>query len=231
MDLDELKRTWQEYDRKLEASIRLNTRLLQHSTLGRAETALTRLSRLLVIELVLDVVVALFLGSFAWDHVAEARFLFPAVTLHLCVIALIVTTVRQIVAIRALDFGASIVEIQRRLESLRIERIRTSKWALLLGPLVWTPLCIVTLKGFFDCDVYATFGSAWVAANVLFGLAVIVAGLWASKQYGARLAHSSVWRRLADDLAGSNMKAATRYMEALSRFQDEGEDGRMKAEG
>ena len=73
-----------------------------------------------------------------------------------------------------MDYGAPVVAIQTRLESLTVERIRATKWTRLLAPLAWTPMSIVSLRGLFDVDVYAAFGSTWLAANVLFGLLVLI---------------------------------------------------------
>jgi len=221
MELDDLKRSWEEYDRKLDASIRLNTRLLHGSVLGKAETALKRLSRLLLVDLLLSLGAAVWLGSFLWEHAAEARFLVPAVTLHLFVIALVIACIRQIVSISQVDYGAPIVAIQKRLELLQVERIRTTKWTLLLAPLVWTPLFIVTLKGLFGVDVYAAFGAVWLAANVVFGLLVIAVGVWISRRYAGRMERSSLMQRLLRDIAGHNLTAATAFLRSLSQFEDE----------
>ena len=53
MKLDEMKVRWQEQDRKLDAAIRMNQHLLRGVVLGKAETALRRLLRLLWFELLL----------------------------------------------------------------------------------------------------------------------------------------------------------------------------------
>ena len=221
MELDDLKQRWEAHDRKLDASIRLNTRLVHESVLGKAETALRRLSRWLWAELLLNLGAALLLGWFLADHFAEARFLVPAAMLHLCVIALVVASVRQLVAVSQVDYSAPVVVIQKRLETLRVERIRATKWTLLLAPLLWTPLLIVTLKGLVGVDSYATFGLAWLAANVLLGLLVIGAAVWVSRRYADRLERSPLMRRLLRDLAGYNLAAATGFLHSLSQFEDE----------
>lgn len=221
MELDDLKRTWEEYDKRMDINIRLNTRLLRGSVLGKAEAALKGLSRLLLVELLLSLCGALWLGSFLWEHAAETRFLVPAATLHLYVIAIVITCIRQIVAISQADYSAPIVAIQKRLESLRVERIRTTTWTLLLAPLVWTPFLIVTLKALFDVDVYATFGALWLAANVLLGLLVIAVGVWISRRFAGRMKRSSPLLRLFRDIAGHNLTAATGFLCSLSQFEDE----------
>jgi hypothetical protein len=222
MELDELKASWQELDRKLETSIALNLRLLQGRMAGKAETTLKRLAWLLGLEVLINVAGLALVGSFIGNHFTEIRYLVPAVALDLGLIALVIAGVRQIAAINLIDYCAPIVAIQRRLESLRMERIRTVKWTLLLAPLAWTPLFIVGLKGLFDIDVYANFGIAYVPANLACGAAVVVAGVWASRRFAARLEGSSVMRWVADCLAGTSLKSAARFLDSLSQFEEEG---------
>lgn len=223
MDLDDLKQRWADQDRKLDANLRLNARLLRThtATLGKAETALGRLSWLLGIGLALDFLVLLWLGSFAADHAADARFLIPAVVLGTGVIALALAAVHQLLAIGRLDLGEPIVAIQRRLESLRLLRTRETQITLLLSPLLWIPLLIVALKGLLGVDAYTFSDGRWLAANVLFGLAVIPVALWTAHRYADRLQRSPVARRLARDLAGYNANAAVGFLAALARFEQE----------
>lgn len=221
MELDDLKRLWEACDKKLDAGIRLNTRLLHDSVFGKMRTALMRLSVLLAVDLTLLLAVMLWLGGFVWENAAEPRFLVPALTLHACVIVLVIALVRQIVAISQLDFGAPIVAIQRRLESLRVERIRAAKWTLLLAPLVGTPLLIVAFKALFDLDVYRTFGAPWVVTNVLFGVGVIAFVLWVARRHAVRLKRWSLVQRLLRDLSGHNLNAAAGFLHSLSQFEEE----------
>lgn len=221
MDIEDLQSRWADQDRKLDASIRLNARLVRESVLGKAATAMTRLWWLLLAELLVDLVAVLWLGSFIAEHLAEARFLLPAAALHLYVIALAGLCVHQMVAIRGIDYGAQVVEIQKRLESLRVQRLRTTKLVLLTAPLVWTPLFVVTLKGFVGLDAYVLFSLAWLAANVAFGAALISLAVWVSKRYADRMERSPLLQRLMKDLAGYNLNAATGFLDSLARFEEE----------
>jgi hypothetical protein len=226
MELDELKARWQEQDRKLDDCVRLNQQLLRESLLEKADSAVARLSRLLWLELLLNVVAAILVGSFIGDHFQEPQFLVPAIALQLGIIALIIGAVRQLTAIARIDYAAPIVTIQERLESLRAERIRTVRWTLILSPLAWTPLFIVAVKGLFDFDVYSAFGPAWLIANLLFGLLVIVAALWVSRSYGDRLGRSPLIQRLLRDIGGQNLAAANGFVQSVSRFAEGSPDER-----
>ena len=219
MELDDLKRRWEDQDRKLDAGIRLNTRLLHESVLGKAEKSLRGLSRLLWFELLTNLLAAFWLGSFLANHVSEPRFLIPAAVLHLCVIALLFAGVRQLVALKAVDYSAPIVVIQKRLESLRVERIRTVTLTLLFAPLLWTPLLIVALKGLFGVDAYAACGAAFLIANLLFGLLLIPLAVWISKRYEARMKRSPLVQSLMRNLAGKSLASAAAFVRSISEFE------------
>ena len=221
MDLQEMKDRWAEYDRKLEASLRLNTRVLREINLGRVDSALKRLSRLLVFELVQDLAAVVILGMFIASHIGEMRFLAPALLLDACAVAFAIKSIRQLVALHRLDYSAPVVAIQKQLEALRIERIRVTKWVFTLCPLLWIPLLIVALEGLLGVDAYLFLDGAWLAANVLFGLAVIPLMLWAARHFAGRWQGSPLLQSLMDNLAGRSLVAATGFLSALSSFEEE----------
>lgn len=151
----------------------------------------------------------------------ETRFLIPAVVLDVGVIVLMIVGVRQIAAISQLDYGAPVVAIQKRLESLRVERIRVTKWTLLLAPFAWTPMSIVFLKDLLDLDVYAAFGGMWLGANILFGLLVLAVGAWIARRLADSVTHASWVQQLSRDIAGHNLTAAMDLLGSLSQFENE----------
>ncbi len=221
MDLDELKEKWEEHDRKLDASLRLNRQLLNEVHLDRARSALHRLTLSLAFEAAIDFVAVAILGAFLYDHIAVARFALPAVVLDVYAIAILIAVIRQITAVQQIDYGKPITTIQKQVEALRILRIRCIQGTLLAAPLVWTPLFIVALKGLFGLDAYRLFGTAWLLANLLFGLAVIPLALWLSRRFRDRLGRSPAMRRLIDDLTGHSLNRAADFLKNLTEFEDE----------
>jgi len=221
LSLDDLKLRWDEMDVRLDRGLRLNARLLRESAIDRARTSLKRLSRLLWIDVAVDCLLLLWLGSFMADHLTEIRFLLPAAMLHLGVILLAGSAIRQLVALAGLDYGAPVLDIQRRLESLRVERLRAVRWTLLAAPLVWLPLFIVGLKGLLGLDLYAMVTREWVAANLLLGAAVIPVAIQVSRRYADRLGRSPLAQRILRDLAGSNLNAAAGFLDSLRTFERE----------
>ena len=173
MDLDSLKEKWAEYDRKLDDVIRLNRRILTATTMNRARSSLQRVAIWMAVESVVWFVIIVALGSFAYEHIALPRFALPAVVLDLYAIANLIFLIRQIAAALGIDYGMPVSVIQSRLEALRMMRIRYIQVSVLAGMLVWTPFVIVVLKVLFDIDAYSSPGVPWLAANLVFSVAVI----------------------------------------------------------
>jgi hypothetical protein len=220
MELEDLRQAWEAHGRKLDDSSRLNSHVLHQAISAKAETATRRLSRLLWIELLVDLGAAVWLGSFLADNVTVARYAIPAAALDILVIALMMAGVRQLVAVIQMDYGQPVLILQKRMESLRAERIRASMLTLVVAPLAWIPLLIVVLKGLFGVDAYATFSSAWLIANVVVGLLVVAVAVWASRRYGGRVTSSPSLRWLMNNLAGRNLQTTTTFLRSLAQFEE-----------
>ncbi len=221
MDLQELKTQWDAYDLKLDTIVRRDASRWRADHLDKADSRLRRLSRAVTVELAITAIGVLLLGSFIGDHFREARFLAPAILVHIFAIGLLIAGGRQLFAIKTIDYSAPIVDIQKRLENLRILRIRTTKWVFLLCPLLWTPFLVVALKGFLGVDAYAALDTTWLAVNVAFGVIVTLALVAISRRWTDRFARSPFFQRLMDDIAGRSLMDAERFLDTLSRFDKE----------
>ncbi|MCU0682810.1 MAG: hypothetical protein MUF34_11265 [Polyangiaceae bacterium] len=222
MNLERLREQWAEREAELGAGAGLNRRLLKAATLGRARSSLQRLSAALACELALSALSAVALGAFVHARREQARFALPGALLELGAIALTIAVAEHLAAARRVDPGGPIVATQRRLEALRARRIRHTLRVLLASPLIWPLLVVVGLEGFFGLDAYEVLGAGWLAANAVFGAALVALALWLSRRFGARAGGHPIVRRLARDLAGHNANAAAAFLTTLAEF--EGED-------
>lgn len=218
-DLEDLRAQWAEHDRKLEASLRLNRRLLSAVALDRARGPLRRFVRYLAFEVATGAVALLLLGSFAATHASEARFLAPAVVLGAGVVVLMSATIRQIMLAARIDHGAPLADAQRRLEELRLESARWIRITFFAAPLAWPPLAIVLLQALLGLDAYVVPGVLWLLANLAFGVAVLAAALWIAHRHAARLARYPVLAALGRALSDRNLAAAAHLAE-VAAFED-----------
>jgi hypothetical protein len=222
VELDDLRKTWAEYDRKLDANLRLSRRLLLAANLKRVRSPLRRLAFFLGLESVIQIAVVAALGSFIYEHLSAPRFALPAAALDVFAIAILVAMIRQMVGALQIDYDKPIAIIQKQLIELRVFRIRYIQGIFLVATLAWTPLLIVALKGFWGLDAYRLFGTEYLAANVLVGWAIIPLALWLSRKFSDRMGRSPIIQRLMKDLAGYNLNAATAFLAKLSEFEKEG---------
>jgi hypothetical protein len=220
MELDEWKEKWEEYDRKLDESLRLNRRLMRESYTARARWALWRLAGMLVLGSILMLAVIVWLGRFIAANWPAARFTVPAMLLDGAAIAALVALNAQIGMALNINYNQPVTAIQKRLEMLRRFRVRYAQAIFLLMTLTWTPIFIVAMKA-LDVDVYRTFDTGWLVANVAFGLAVLVVGLWLARRYGARFRNTAFGERLVRDLGGQNLNAASAFLAMLAEFEKE----------
>jgi bacteriorhodopsin len=230
MDLDDLKTRLAEQDAKLDQAIRLNTTAVRELQLSKTKSSLRWLVRGVVFELVMAIVATVWLGDFIFGHLREARFLLPAVLVDLCAIAYLGACIRQLALAAGVNYSNPVVTVQKELGKLRILRIRTTQWTMMLSFVLWFPVVVVLLEGFLGVDLWRILGAvgerngsflAWVVANVLFGLAVALVLLWVSNRYADRMDRSPAIQRLLDDFAGRSLTKALTSLDAVVRFETE----------
>ena len=221
MEIDEMKAAWRELDRRMDAGVERDQRIWKELKLDRTRSALRRLAGGPVVECAIDALAVLLLGVLLVEHIQAVRFAVPILALHIAAIVKLSATVRQLVLIAGIDYAAPVVEIQRRLAALRALRIRITRWALLLAPLLWTPMVIAAAYVLVGVDLYRGFGLLWVGLNLAFGLAVIALALWIARRHAGWLGRSRLLQRLADDIAGRSLLAAAGHLDQIARFEDE----------
>ena len=207
MELDELKEKWIEHDRKLDLSIRLNQQLMRDTYTRRAKAALWRLASMLAVGSIFMLVVIVSLGAFTAKNWPTPKFTIPAIFLDIAAIAVLAALNAQIGLALKIDYTRPIAAIQKRLETLRRFRVRYIQAILVSAALLWMPLFIVAMKGFFDADVYRLFATSWIVTNVAFGFAVLALGIWLSKKYRPD--------------AGYNLNAASGFLATLAEFEED----------
>ena len=220
MEIDELKELWTQSNRKLEASMRLDTLLLQQGNFRKADSSLKQLSGGIAFELAVNFIGILLLGSFAANHFYQARFLIPAVALGVYAVALLVAGIRQLVEINGVDYDEPVVAIQKKLQQLRVRRIWATIGTLLFAPLMWVPFSIVVSRGLFGINLYAAAGAGWLLANAALGVAVIPLAFFIARRYEAKLEGTSPLRALADEIAGRSLMRALDTLDTISRFEE-----------
>ena len=161
-------------------------------------------------------------GTFIRNHLAEPRFVVPAVALHLWLVGSLATTVAQFIRAGAIDYDAPVVAIQRQMEALRALTLRSLQVLFLFGVPIWfVPFCIVAMRSWFGVDLYAWFGGGVLLAGVVGSVALALAVMGLCRRYADRIDRSPRLRQLARGLAGHNLTAAQDQIARLAAFERE----------
>jgi serine/threonine-protein kinase len=216
MELEDLKEIWQEQDRKLQISIRLNRRILYDSYTGHARWALRRLALALGVGALGLLAMIVFLGAFIHNNLHVARMAATAALVDVFAIVALGAVFRQIALALRINYFEPVAVIQKSLEQLRQARIRYVQSVCIMAPLLWFPLFVVWMQAAFRVDVYRTFDVKWIVTNVAFGVAAIPVGYGLLRILGHRAN-----ARLLRDLAGYNLNAASAFLARLEEFERE----------
>ena len=218
MNIEEMKAKWTEYDAKLDSAIRLNEARVR---MLAARGSLRGMFWFGLGGMVVNGVAAILLGDFIAEHLSEPGFWVPALVLDAGVLAQLAFAARQWLELRALDYGAPIVTIQKRLATLRLLRVRVAKWTLWLAPLLWVPLLIVGLEGVLGLNAYEIFPGVFLVANLGFGLAFLLTMIWLARRLAGRLDASPRLEILMDHLAGRSLTRATAMFREIDDLERE----------
>jgi hypothetical protein len=220
ISLEELRNEWSDCSRRLEERLRLSAHLLRDDWIERQRERVWKLGPFGKFSMGVYIATMVLLGHFLSMHANQPALFFTALVIAVWVIAEGIAKVRQQQALRNLDFGLPLLELQARVEALRIARIRSFNRAFLTGQIVWwIPFVVVVFAGAFGVNLYLSSQfRAFAAWNIAGGVAFIPLAMWLSGRYGERLSRSSIVRHIADSIAGRDIAAAREYLEKLRRF-------------
>jgi len=222
-DLDDLKAAWQRLDRRLARQEAIALAGLRHRRLDGVRAQLRPLGwgqRLQIPFGVLAVVWAVWTWRTRWDMVGVRV---AALAMQVYGVALIVAGARTLTLLGRIDYGAPVLEIQRRLAALQ-------RWyglsGLVLGMawwLLWLP-ALVMLAGAFGIDLLAR-GPRVLAGYAAVCLVGLLASLWLLR-WAERSPRPRVRAWAERAAAGESLHRATAALDEICRFEADGDDRR-----
>ncbi|HUJ00870.1 MAG TPA: hypothetical protein VLY46_11575 [Usitatibacter sp.] len=223
MTLDDLRAEWADRARRLDAQLRGTATILRDDWIEKHRERIGRAEGFGKAGMAIWIATMALLGLFLATHAREPALFATAMVLDLWVVAAGVGALARRQALRDLDYGRPVAELQARVEALRIARIRAFNVELATGQIVWwIPFFVVLVDGLFGVNLYAIPGfPAFAAANVAAGVAAIPIAIALARRYGERLSRTSWARRVADSIAGRDIAEARGFLAKLARLESE----------
>jgi serine/threonine-protein kinase len=232
MKLDEFKEIWQEYDKRLDKQVKFNTQMFRKMNLDQTRSALDRFTKTPILGMVLGLAVQLAAGTFIYHHWSLPQFVIPSALIWLFGLFQVWFSGFQLSVILPTNVGGEInydlpvTEIQKKLEKLRVHRVRYLTVTRFSYGLLWLPVLIVGLKGFFNYDFYVYFNHKWILSVILCGLAFTMFGIWLSLSSAEVQAKWPVLKKVTEnirvnDVTGKGLDSAMISLEAIEDFEKE----------
>ncbi len=219
MQLDDLKEAWAAHGAALERSLAINERLFRETMLGKVRSTLAPYLLWRALEVVLGVAGLLLVGPVLAAHLDEPRYVVAGGALLGYVAGITALSAYLLIESARLDYEGPVTAIQRAIERIQLAEYRAMKWAVLGGVVIWLPAALVLFEAVIGVAALARAALGWLVANLGFGLVVLVLGQRWSKRHVERPDLGPRARRLVGALSGHSLRAVTRHLADLARFE------------
>jgi hypothetical protein len=211
---------WQALDRKLERQHTLALHQFKENKLAKLRGGFRPLVVGQIIQAIIGLILALFAGSFWFDHIGNPHLMIDGLLLHGFALMMMVFAIRDLFLIRAIDYDASVLAIQKQLAELRTWRLRAGIWFAVAGGLIWVPalLVIFYLMG-ADLWVHKPEVVYWNVASGFICLGIAYGVLWWSRRPG----HERLAKYLRESSAGKSVTRAEEMLGEVERFEGDGD--------
>ncbi|GLQ87956.1 hypothetical protein [Dyella flagellata] len=216
MELDDMKLAWQTLGRQWETQHALNIQLLTERRLDQARHGLWPLFWGQLLQIVAGALVAVMAVSFWFPRMTVLHFLVWGLSVHVFGIVMIVTAARNLHLIKQIDYAAPVLEIQRRIASLRAWRVHVEAplYAVTCS-FVWIPLVLMAIASSgVDPEDAAPALTSYLLLSGFASLGLVALVAWLIRRWGYR-----AW--LENSLAGGGVQKAETMLEQITRFQQE----------
>jgi len=218
MELDDLKLAWQTLDRRLEQHNALNLHLFKESRIDKAKAGLRPLAFGQGVQLATGVLMSALFAPFWVRHLGTPHLAVYGLSLHAYALMFILFAARDLFMLGRINHDAPVLEIQKRLATLRAWRIRSGLWFAITGCFIWTPLTLIVFY-WLGTDVWINTPSVvyWFIASSFACLGLSYALVRVSRRPG----REKLALYLDDSSAGRSLSRAQVMLDEIAQFERE----------
>ena len=161
MKLEELKKVWTAHYEQAEQKLTVNKDLLKSTSLSTIKSHLNEFRATNIIELIINGVGVIYLMGFIASHWLEVAFAVPAMVLCLMITAHFTWNVYSLLQISSLHYGLSIIEIQKKVNTIKLFQGYQVKSLYVAIPLFALCFAVILPKALFGFSIYPYLGVQW----------------------------------------------------------------------
>jgi serine/threonine-protein kinase len=185
MDIDDLKSTWQALDRHMQQQSALNLHLFLERKLDKARSGLRRLYWGKIVQILFGDALIYFGIMAAIGHRADPPLLACSVFMLAYGVLTVVFGGVSLGRIASIDYTAPVVEIQKRVDTLRRTHV-LANWCLgLPWWFLWIAIFVLEVKANVGVDLFVA-APGFIGISGAIGVAGFIASVWYFRRRHAR---------------------------------------------
>lgn len=159
MELDELKATWAQYDKKLSQNLKFNEELLRKMNLEKSRKELQKPLLYEISGVIIGFVFTVLLTAISMRFIDEPKFAVPGFLASFICLGYMVFAIIKTNKFISIDYyGSSVLKLQKDIAELNKLVLCLRKYELMMFPLFVIPALPILCKFLYDMDIYAKTG-------------------------------------------------------------------------
>jgi hypothetical protein len=222
MELDDIKTIWNEYDKKLEKTLRLNMQLLRKINFDKVQQKSRKMLFMKLYEIAIYVALLILMVNFTVRYFTQPQFSLSGGFLAVILLVSVITVIRQLSLIIRLqtDLTSSVTALQRMVTSLKLMIVSYVKYSLFVIPL-FPVMMIVGGKLLLHVDFTEPQRRAYFLSNIAAVEVLLPLVIWGFIELSKKEIKKTWVKQLLTGSGWNQANAASRFLAEIEEFERE----------
>lgn len=220
MELEALKKSWEQYDKKLDQHLKLNQRIFREMNLNKTRSSLRALLSLRILEASIFLAAEIALAIFSAYHIDSIQFVISAAILQTFAITGLSGSLTQIILIAQIDYATPVTVLQKKLERVKTHMMQITKLMMLSIPF-YMAYIVLGFQLFFGIDIVAQGDPKWWIANIILSLLFIPLAVWIYRKLSWKNIHIPWVKQFIYSIGGKQITKAIGFLQEIDNFEKE----------
>lgn len=181
MELQELANIWNGSDNKLENTIKINKSLFMEASINRIKTELSPISRNSFFEIIVNLLFLFLMLKYSVSNLSAIKFLIPGLILIVFTCYNLIFCIKKLFLIYGIDAQTPVLLTQKKLEMLKLMKIKEIQMLYIFIPLLAPVFLIVGANAFLNIDLYQFIN--WLIAQTAAGILIAAIIVYILKKF------------------------------------------------
>lgn len=219
MEAAEVKKIMENYDNKLDKTLRLNLSSVENLQLEKFQNNTKKILWYRIFEVVMFSFFAMFFGWYIANNWDQTHLAISGVIVHVFALVALVGSIGQVVILQQIDFSKPIVEIRKKIELVNSHGLLFVKLIFLSAP-VWWSYAIVALDLFLGVDLYVHLEPDFVVRYLVVNFLLIIPLAWFFNKLSYKNLRIRWVRKIIRLFTGSKTMKALEFLNDIEEFEN-----------